>query len=70
MEALAAFSIACNVMQTINFAHETISIAKRIYRNQTLKPELDEARKQLSEWTDQLHDELQKISSTTPEARV
>ena len=60
MEALAIFSIACNVMQTINFAHETISIAKSIYHKKPPKPELAEARKQLSEWADQLHEELQK----------
>lgn len=60
MEALAIFSLACSIMQTISFAHGTISVAKCIYRNQSPKPELADSGRKLSGWADQLNQELQR----------
>jgi len=39
-EALAAFSIACNVFQTIGFALETAPIFKRVFQTGSLDPAL------------------------------
>lgn len=60
MEALAIFGIACNVMQTINFAHETISIVKRIHQSGSPEQGLVEIGQHLSEAAGNLHQELSK----------
>ncbi|KAK3681265.1 hypothetical protein B0T22DRAFT_303000 [Podospora appendiculata] len=36
MEALAAFGLACNVMQTIGFALETVKVCKEVFRTGSL----------------------------------
>ncbi|KAI9658091.1 MAG: hypothetical protein M1821_002751 [Bathelium mastoideum] len=40
MDPLTALGLACNVMQVISFAHETISLCKRLYRNGSSNPDL------------------------------
>jgi len=40
MEALAAFGLACNVMQVINFVHEAAQVGKTIYDTGSLDPNL------------------------------
>jgi hypothetical protein len=40
MDPLSALGLACTVMQVISFAHETISICKRLHRDGSSNPEL------------------------------
>lgn len=40
MEALAAFGLACNVMQTIHFTVETVSAVKNVFKNGSVDPSL------------------------------
>lgn len=40
MEALAVFGIACNVMQTISFAHEAVAGGLAIHRGECVDPNL------------------------------
>lgn len=43
LEALAAFGLACNVMQAISFTKETVSICKTIYQSGSADPDLAQA---------------------------
>lgn len=47
MEALAIFGIACNVMQTISFAHEAVEIGLAIYQGESVDPNLAYTTKRL-----------------------
>ncbi|KAH8893363.1 hypothetical protein GQ53DRAFT_805557 [Thozetella sp. PMI_491] len=40
MEALVAVGIACNVMQVLSFAHEVITLCKRVHHNKSPEPTL------------------------------
>lgn len=40
LEAVAAFALACNILQVIGVAHETIRVAKQVYENGELNPAL------------------------------
>lgn len=40
MEALAVFSVACNVMQVIQFSRDTASICKRLNQDKSPAPEI------------------------------
>jgi len=58
MEALAVFGIACNVIQVINFAHETTSLCKRVYQTGSLDCNLAENGLRLGELSRALAEQL------------
>ncbi len=62
VEALAAFSIACNVMQTISFAHEVFGIVQTLREGGSVDPDLDGFATQLG----QLSGALQASLSNPP----
>ncbi|PHH90563.1 hypothetical protein CDD83_3289 [Cordyceps sp. RAO-2017] len=54
MEALAAFGLACNVMQVIGFVHDGAQVGKTIYETGCLDPSLAEATSCLSKGVEDL----------------
>jgi hypothetical protein len=57
-ESLAIFGIACNVMQVISFAHETISLFKQINEDGRSDPGLHKAASQMESATKSLTDSI------------
>ena len=58
MDPLSALSLACNVMQVISFCHETISLCKRLHREGSSYPDLDDFAAHLSSLSSTLHDSI------------
>jgi len=54
LEALAALGLACNVMQIIDFTHETISLCKKVYNGLSPDPNLATSVSQLDAFLKEL----------------
>ncbi len=59
IEALAAFGIACNVMQVISFAHNAVHIGKAIYETGSLDPTLAQTTHCLAQGLERLKTSLE-----------
>jgi hypothetical protein len=57
-ESLAIFGIACNVMQVINFAHDTITVFKQLHDEGCADPSLRKAADQMLDATKYLVDSI------------
>ncbi|PMD31899.1 hypothetical protein L207DRAFT_187662 [Hyaloscypha variabilis F] len=66
MEAVAALSIACNVMQVISFAHETISLCKRLHQGGLLDEDLANNARHLSSLSASLRDSINAARTPRP----
>ncbi|KAF3070671.1 hypothetical protein GL218_00238 [Daldinia childiae] len=67
MSGLEALSIACNIMQVISFAHETIDFCKEIYHGGSLNDYNQQSIVSLVELSRQLQTRFQKAKSKTAE---
>ncbi|KAH7126583.1 hypothetical protein B0J11DRAFT_604289 [Dendryphion nanum] len=65
MEALAAYGLACNVMQTIQFGAATVKLCKRLYDGQSPDPHMESRRAALQKTTQDLHQSLSAPGSKT-----
>ncbi|KAI2784123.1 hypothetical protein F4815DRAFT_456926 [Daldinia loculata] len=63
MSGLEALGIACNIMQVISFAHETIDFCKEIYRGGSLNDYNQQSIASLVELSDQLQTHFQQAKS-------
>lgn len=64
MEALvglAAFGVACNVMQTIHFGLEAASVCKRLWEGKSPAPEVDDHRVALEKAAQELQQSLPSL---------
>ncbi|KAN0089015.1 hypothetical protein V8E51_019275 [Hyaloscypha variabilis] len=66
MEAVAALSVACNVMQVISFAHETISLCKRLHQGGLLDEDLANNARHLSSLSASLRDSINAVQTSRP----
>ncbi|KAE9364918.1 hypothetical protein N431DRAFT_386847 [Stipitochalara longipes BDJ] len=66
MEAVAALSIACNVMQVISFGHETISLCKRLHHGGSLNADLEHNARHLSGLSESLRDSISAARTARP----
>lgn len=57
-EALAAFGIACNVMQVVGFVQDGVHMSKAIYETGSLDPQLARTTSYLTESSEGLRDSL------------
>lgn len=64
MEALAAFGIACNVIQVISFSHEVLSTCKRVCRDGSPQPDLEKNSNQLQRLSTKLLESINEPQST------
>lgn len=64
MEALAALSVACNVMQVISFGYDAIEITNKLRVNQSPDPDLGSATRQLKA----IGEELERAVHAAPAA--
>ncbi|KAL2669999.1 hypothetical protein Neosp_014878 [[Neocosmospora] mangrovei] len=63
LEALAAFSLACNVMQVVEAAYKTVGTCKRIYQTGQPDPALSDYNKQLRSISGALETQLNKTAN-------
>ncbi|KAF3009082.1 hypothetical protein E8E14_008384 [Neopestalotiopsis sp. 37M] len=66
MDALAALGIACNLMQVISFAGETITLCKHVYKRGSADPGLEENAKTLRVLVRCLDESLHMPTSEVP----
>lgn len=66
MEALAAFGIACNVMQVVSFSHEIFNLAQRIAQDGSPDASLADKSAQLSDLSQDLQGSLKMQQQTKP----
>lgn len=64
MESLAALSVACNIMEIIEFGKETVSICKRLYEEKLPVPYLDRNTKALRKASEDLKISIATASPT------
>ena len=57
-ESLAIFGIACNVMQVISFAHDSIAVFKQLHHEGSADPRLRKAADQMRNTTNSLVDSI------------
>ncbi|KAJ4201608.1 hypothetical protein NW767_006695 [Fusarium falciforme] len=60
LEAVAAFALACNVMQVVEVAYKTVGTCKRIYQTGQPDPALDDYSSQLRDVSNALETQLSK----------
>lgn len=69
MSGLEALGIACNIMQVISFAHETIEFCKAMYEGQSLDLYSEQSVASLSAISAQLQTRYQGVRSQTAQDR-
>ncbi|XXH00842.1 histone H4-like TAF Taf6, SAGA complex subunit [Hypoxylon texense] len=69
MSGLEALGIACNIMQVISFAHETIGFCKATYEGQSLNLYSEQSVASLSAISAQLQTRYQGVKSKTAQER-
>ncbi|RMJ05304.1 hypothetical protein CDV36_014041, partial [Fusarium kuroshium] len=62
LEAVAAFALACNVMQVVEAGYKTVSTCKHIYQTGQPDPALDDYGRQLRDISDALETQLNKTT--------
>ena len=68
MEAIAAFALACNVVQVVDFSLKIVSKYKEIYNEGTTlgHQDLDYKAKHLAEMSEKLNESILNIRTTKP----
>ena len=70
MEAIAAVSLACNVMQLISFSHEVIEVARQLYSDGCVDKDLSNVVEQLSGLTASVEKALLPKATSSSQQRL
>lgn len=70
MSGIEALSVACNIVQVISFAHETVSFFKAVYRGQSPNDYGEHNAASLSELSAQLQTHYQTVKSQKSRERT
>ena len=69
MSGLEAFGLACNIIQIISFAHETVSLCQTIYNGRSPSTHLKETAQSLADLSAQIHSDCQAIQPLNADER-